>query len=656
MKTRIILFFIGIASSAFAADMAIKLKVEDKFKVLPSNSVHLNGVLGETLDASLNGTSSKDIDMLVYPFKVRNESTTWRSEFWGKWFTSMAWAYEYNPSDNLDKILKRATKELIKTQDSEGAIKTVMPEYEFRLMNDPNNIDNMTWDIWGRKYVLLGLLAEYNRTSDKTVLEAAKRHTDYIIDRIGEGKKDISNIGIWFGIPSSSILEPIALLYQYTGEQRYLEFANYIIANQYKSKYAHDVFRKMRDGWVITDVFPKAGDPKYWYYGDGGSKAYEIMSCFEGLLEMYRITGNKDYLKSVENLAKSVRDTEVIITGSSSVSEKWRKSKHAQHTESSHWQETCVTTTWLKFCTQLLRISGNPIYAGDIELVAYNAMIGAQNKEGSWWCHFSPLNGKRVSAPEQCKHGPTVYDFRSKPLPNEPNFVMNCCVASGPRGLFVLPKSAFMAYDGGVVVNLYENSSAKVSLEKGNVEMSITGFKWGESNTAKIKVIPSADMKFGLKLYIPEWSKNTKITVNGKKVSEGFEAGKYCEIVRLWKSGDIVELCLDAKVELLNIPSQKDIFYLKYGPFVLSMDKRFEPNFNKPADVADNNGVVEAKKINIDGVIVAFEVPMKDGSVRKFINYSDAGKTWDDRSEFVTIFMRNADIKYVPVGNRYKAN
>ena len=86
------------------------------------------------------------------------------------------------------------------------------------------------------------------------------------------------------------------------------------------------------------------------------------------------------------------------------------------------------------------------------------------------------------------------------------------------------------------------------------------------------------------------------------------------------------------------------------------MDKRFEPNFNKPADVADNNGVVEAKKINIDGVIVAFEVPMKDGSVRKFINYSDAGKTWDDRSEFVTIFMRNADIKYVPVGNRYKAN
>ena len=68
MKTRIILFFIGIASSAFAADMAIKLKVEDKFKVLPSNSVHLNGVLGETLDASLNGTSSKDIDMLVYPF------------------------------------------------------------------------------------------------------------------------------------------------------------------------------------------------------------------------------------------------------------------------------------------------------------------------------------------------------------------------------------------------------------------------------------------------------------------------------------------------------------------------------------------------------------------------------------------------------------
>ncbi len=677
MKRKITTLLLSSALSLSATEKAIDLKANDSFNLAPANAVKLDGFLGRALDASYSGVKSKDVDMLVFPFKSRKEQNVWKSEFWGKWFTSAVLAYDYKPSPDFDKILKYAVSELIKTQDKQGAIKTVCPEYEFRLMPDVNNFKDMTWDVWGRKYVLLGLMAEYQRTGDKKVLDAAKKHTDYIIERIGtgEGKKDICNIGMWFGVASSSILEPIALLYQYSGEQRYLDFANYIIEAQHKSPYGKDFFRKMRDGWVITDVFHKAGDPKYWNYKAGGSKAYETMSCFEGLLEVYRITGNSDYRLAAENLAKSVRDTETIITGSSAIAEKWRRSKNAQHTDTQEWQETCVSATWLKFCAQLLRITGNPDYAGDIELTSYNAITAAQKSDGSWWCHHNPINGTRIAARPQCLKGTGFWKDRTPKLPNEPEFIMNCCVASGPRGLFVIPKVAFMTSKDGAIINLYENSSAVLPINNQNIKFNVSGLKWGVNDSAKIKLSVGEPSEFTLKLFIPQWSKNTKVYLNGKifdckanvakavdskRVHRFFKrtqinAGKYLDISRLWKNGDTVEVKFDTNVVLDSIPAQKDILYLKYGPFVLSMDKRFEPNFDKPADIDDDGGIVSgAKFVKLADAQVAFDVPLKDGSVRRFVNYSDAGKTWSEQSSFRTIFMRNSDIKYVLVGNLYK--
>lgn len=644
------------AVSAFGADFAVSLKAVDKFSPPPPDSVRLKGFLGGVLDTSMKGVMAKDVDMLVYPFRLRAEKGTWKSEFWGKWFTSAAWAYDYKASPKLDGILKYATAELIKTQDAQGAIRTVAPDYEFKLMGSPTNWENMTWDVWGRKYTLLGLLAEYARTSDPAALNAAKRHADYIIAHIGEGKKDICDIGMWFGVASSSILEPVALLYQYTGEKRYLDFANYIIENQHKSKFGMDFFRKMRDGWVITDVFPKPGDKVYGRYAAGGSKAYETTSCFEGLLEMYRITGNPDYLKASENLASSVRDTETLITGSSSINEKWRCAKLAQHSDTEKWQETCVSATWLKFCTQLLRLTGKSIYAGDIELTAYNALSSAQNGDGSWWCHNSPINGTRVAARQQCLPGEGIWSDRSAQLPGAPKFVMNCCVASGPRGLFTIPKSAYMTFNGGIVVNIYENGSAALPVNGSLVGLSVSGLQWGKTDAAQIKIYSGAPSKFTLKLYIPQWSKNTKVSVNSVPVAAPAKAGEYLDIARVFKTGDVVEIKFDAAVVVNSIPGHSDILYLKYGPFVLSMDKRFEPDFDKPANVADFGGVVkDARRADVDGVALAFDVPLRDGTTRRFINYSNAGATWDNQSSFATMFMRWQKIKYSPLENLPRA-
>ena len=160
-------FALAVLSASFvcAVEMPVVLKKTDVYAVSPENSVRLEGPMGQWLAQTLKGVESRDPDMLAYPFKARKETRLWKSEFWGKWFTSAVWAYRYSHSQKLDKLLRYSAAQIIKTQDAKGAIKTVTPQWDLHEMPTVNSvITDQSWDLWGRKYTLLGLLAEYERT------------------------------------------------------------------------------------------------------------------------------------------------------------------------------------------------------------------------------------------------------------------------------------------------------------------------------------------------------------------------------------------------------------------------------------------------------------------------------------------------------------
>ena len=41
------------------------------------------------------------------------------------------------------------------------------------------------------------------------------------------------------------------------------------------------------------------------------TKAYELMSCYQGLIEYYQVTGRKEYLDAAVKTAKNIAETEV---------------------------------------------------------------------------------------------------------------------------------------------------------------------------------------------------------------------------------------------------------------------------------------------------------------------------------------------------------
>src|SRR6218665_1029502 len=102
---------------------------------------------------------------------------------------------------------------------------------------------------------------------------------------------------------------------------------------------------------------------------------------------------------------ENIKQTEINVVGSGASSECWFGGKKLPTLPAKHYQETCVTATWIKLSQQLLRLTGEARYADAIELAYYNALLGSMKPDGTNWTKYSPLVGLRQEGEDQCKMG-----------------------------------------------------------------------------------------------------------------------------------------------------------------------------------------------------------------------------------------------------------
>ncbi|MCF3109906.1 glycoside hydrolase family 127 protein [Niabella sp. CC-SYL272] len=603
--------------------MRVVAQVQDVYTIPKFTQLKIEGYLGRKLDACItNGIRATDEDYLVAPFRQRKERTQWQTEFWGKWFTSAADAYRYTGDAALMAQLKRAVDGLLDTQTPDGYIGNYAAAYRLQQ-----------WDIWGMKYCLLGLLDDYELTKDPRTLTGMKKLADYVAVAVMKAEVPVYRLGNYKGMAAASILEPMVRLYRITKEKRYLDFANYIVAS-WKEPASAQLITKALQGIPVGARFPV---PKTWYGPDNGQKAYEMMSCYEGLLELYRVTGNKEYLDAVVAAADNIRETEIMITGSGASMECWFGGAATQSIPVKHTMEACVTVTWLKFCLQLLRTTGDVKWANEIEKSYYNALLGTMKPDGSTWSKYIGMKGKKYLGEDQC------------------GMHTNCCIANGPRGMMLAAREAVMEGPDGIAINLYTPLKAAV-LRNGNKDQRLdikmnTGYP--VSDTVTIELGPQQSAVFTIRLRIPEWSAATQIRVNGKAVN-GVQAGSYAFVKREWKKGDEIQLVLDMQVRVATLKQDAQHFALLYGPLVLAADRRYQlsPFYDFYTPAYKEGKVPFAIKPGQEEALLEIRIPMTrevDGLVAKteelvFTDFASAGNTWDDRSAYTVWLQKIRDV------------
>ena len=119
-------------------------------------------------------------------------------------------------------------------------------------------------------------------------------------------KKSILAAGTHVGMAATSVLEPIVLLYRFTGEPRYLEFARYIVKS-WDEPGGPAILASLRAGKGVNRT--------------ANGKAYEMLSNLVGVCELARATGDRKCLEPVEAAWKDIVANRLYLTGSASAGE-----------------------------------------------------------------------------------------------------------------------------------------------------------------------------------------------------------------------------------------------------------------------------------------------------------------------------------------------
>ena len=597
-----LVFALAVAFAASAQENL--LKVNDVFGPLPGGKVKMEGFFDDYITLTQENWAKG-----VMPYEdVIEFFRTGRKKFAlgempGKSIRTNSLLWRYTRDPQLKVLTQDVVRSLMATAKSNGSISCTPVE------DQPGDGDG---DIWERKYVLLGLSQYYlDVEKDPLVLEAMEKEARSVMDQVGPApKKSITELG-WSStnIESSSILEPFMRLYFITGKKEYLDYATYIIESG--GCEGSNIFAQVYDGVPVHQV------------GIPYPKAYEMTSIWEGLVEFYRATGDPRWLRCIENFFNDVKDNEITIIGNAGSDVYWPKlmgegwsntAVEQSNPDIKRMMETCVGVTWMKFCSQYLRLTGDPAAVDCIERYAYNGLLGAMRPDGKGFSYVNLLNGPKVTN----SGWGTVIDG----LP------VTCCNLNGPTGLAYVPYVAVMQSREGPVVNLYNRGVYKAVTSDGRYVSLGIDTVFPKSGEVKIAVFPSGKGEFSIRLHIPSWSEATAVDVNGKAV-ENVKSGSYLEISRDWKAGDEIHMSFDMKARLIlaregRNPVGKDFQAVQWGPLVLSRDENIDPDYSAPVKVlADADGVVDVRMVTPErpGTTVEFIVPTSEGEIR-MVDYS----------------------------------
>lgn len=466
----------------------------------------------------------------------------WRGEYWGKMMRGAAMTYDYTRDDELYEVLTETVVDLLDRSDDRKS--SYAPARELQE----------GWDVWCRKYVLLGLLCFRSICADDALIKridvAAMKMADCILQTIGAGKKEIYDTSsVWHGINSSSILEAFVLLYEITGEKRFLDFATYIIDSG-MIKGANLVER------IESDALP---------YQFPARKAYELISCVEGLLEYGLATADRKYVKLAARFADKILASDFTIVGA--VGCEGELLDHSTATQSEHTedvkQETCVTVTFMKLLARLFAVTGEEKYVAAFERSAFNALYGAVNLKrcnrngGLPFDSYSPLIEETRA---RAIGGLKVLDWIA---------INGCCAAIGGAGTALVPRMLVTSRADGVYFNIYAPCVGDAETDGGVLSFEAeTDYPFGGNVT--IRFFAERRNHAAVYLRIPSYARQFTLAFNGKKRKAEPENG-YCKIESV-TDGDVVTLILDMDTSIVR---QGERFAVERGAVVYAADSRY---------------------------------------------------------------------------------
>lgn len=517
----------------------------------------VGGLWGRRVQDTVREWSLKvNDDLLLDGFRTKPGMQAWIGEHVGKYTNGAVYVNEIVHSKELADKIRFLMEELIKYQEADGYMGTFAPANRWVTLP---GVENCGWDPWVSKYCMMGLYAYYQISHSAEAVECVKKLIVLLNSVYGEnGAYNFNCSDTHMGLASGSVLEPLTLWYELTGLPEARALADRIVQYYWTE-----------DAPATPHLIQNMNRLPNGLKTVGRGKAYEMMSCFVGLVEYARLTGKREYLDKVmlarDQIARYYRQ----LTGCMSEHE-WFGS--AMNMTEKADLENCVTFTWIQLNARLFEMTGEIRCMDSIEEAAFNHIMEAISPDGSTWIYYSTLTGpKDITYWSQL---PTsgifkeimgdVYKNGAKNQRDYNSAPVTCCTTNGQRALGLTPQYACTLSDkGDVYVNLLFDMEKTLTHEGNTINITMrTDFPRTADGVLTIR----ADKPCRVYVRVPVWT--DKPEIGGVSA----QPGAYFE--QPVDAGETqISFRLGMRLRLMTPGfSNRGKYALAYGPMLLAVD------------------------------------------------------------------------------------
>lgn len=414
-------------------------------------------------------------------------------------------------------------------------------------------------------HLMEAAVAYFKATGKRKLLDTACRYADLICRTFGEGPDKIKG---YAGHPEIELA--LVKLYETTGKTQYLETAKYFIDQRGQEPNYFDMETSRYKGEYFNPNLLDFG----LQYGqahrpvreqsEAVGHAVRAMYLYTGMADIAMRYDDEELLKALKRIWQSVTKEKMYITGAIGSTEFGESFSGPYDLPNDRaYAETCASIGLMMFANRMLEMELDAQYADVMELALYNVVLGSMALDGKAFFYVNPLE----VYPEKC-----VRRDCQHVLPERQKwFSCSCCPPNAIRTVLSVGNYAYSVSEDAFNIHLFIGADASVKIKGKQVEMHAeSGYPLDGHVRYMVKLDSPID--FSINIRIPQWSKNTKISVNGEPCEVEKAQKGYLAIKRCFRNGDVIDAELDMNTAVYRasekVRENAGKVAVRRGPFV----------------------------------------------------------------------------------------
>ena len=454
----------------------------------------------------------------------------------------MAYSLINNPDPELEKKADEWIDKFAAAQQPDGYINTF-----YTLTGLDKRWTNMDkHEMYCAGHMIEAGVAYYQATGKRKLLDVCIRMTDHMMSQFGPGKRH------W--VPGHEEIElALVKLYQTTQEQKYLDFAYWLLEER---GHGHGTMgdEGKWDPVYYQDIVPVRR------LTDISGHAVRCMYLYCGMADVAALKNDTGYIAAIDRLWDDVVHRNMYITGgigSSRDNEGFTEDYDLPNLDA--YCETCASVGMVLWNQRMNQLTGDSKYIDILERSLYNGALAGISLGGDRFFYVNPLESKGDH------HRQEWYGCA-------------CCPSQLSRFLPSIGNYIYASSDDALWVNLYIGNTGQIRIGETDILLTQeTDYPWDGS--VKLTISTSQPLEKEIRLRIPDWCKTYDLSINGKRINVPKEKGY--AVIKDWKSQDVIALDMDMPVEIVAAdPHVKENFdkrAIQRGPLVYCMEEIDNP-------------------------------------------------------------------------------